>query len=362
MPGLAESSRTNSCRAERGATPQARNTPLGTAGLASARLIPAGFGPAIPRLDGVPVEQQLWQGEEAVARLCCTFITAGIADPDAWAAAKPNPLAFLKRTLERWLKRHHGDAIQEQFSLDLMLSTSLDRYFVPDGSTAGAVSQVFLVLEPDAAGYIILGPTLQLLAGVHPRLPVTFIHLFLGALNRWVRVYDYCDALDRIESLREWYESDPEGGGVELPDIARSVPAYMKKRPLTAKTTTRIVPGIKNRLARQLLELAIELDGVSSKNERPVIGEESRELLMDCGEPAPALLAVFERNDAIEGCFDEESQGMLELTPEPNLIIPFNGESAESAAGAFAILSTVCETLSGASRVMEIMPGNERLN
>jgi hypothetical protein len=74
------------------------------------------------------------------------------------------------------------------------------------------------------------------------------------------------------------------------------------------------------------------------------------------------LLAVFERSDAVEGCFDEESEGMLEVIPEPNLIIPFNGESEESVLGAFEVLATVCETLSCAVRLMKMMPGNERLN
>ena len=53
---------------------------------------------------------------------------------------------------------------------------------------------------------------------------------------------------------------------------------------------------------------------------------------------------------------------MLELTPEPNLIVPFDGQTESGVRGAFAILSAVCETLSCASRLMKIMPGNERLN
>ena len=83
---------------------------------------------------------------------------------------------------------------------------------------------------------------------------------------------------------------------------------------------------------------------------------------MDCGEPVPALLAVFERNDSIEGCFDEECQGMLELTPEPNLIVSFNGDSRESVVAAFAVLATVANTLSFVCQLMRIMPGNERVN
>ena len=49
-----------------------------------------------------------------------------------------------------------------------------------------------------------------MLEAVHPRLPVTFFDLFTGALNRWVRVYDHRDALERVETLRDWYAGDPE--------------------------------------------------------------------------------------------------------------------------------------------------------
>lgn len=82
---------------------------------------------------------------------------------------------------------------------------------------------------------------------------------------------------------------------------------------------------------------------------------------MDCGEPVPTLLAVFEPHDPIEGCFDEDCQTMLELTPAPNLIVPFNGEKREDVIHAFTILATACETLSCASRLIGLMPGNERM-
>jgi len=108
------------------------------------------------------------------------------------------------------------------------------------------------------------------------------------------------------------------------------------------------------------MELAVELDRLSSQSSRPEISDEVKELLIDCGEAVPALLAVFERSDAIEGCFDEECQAMLELPPESNLIVPFNGQTEEGARGAFAIISAACETLSCASHLMNIMPGNER--
>lgn len=361
MPRLAKSFRVDSQRPACVIAPAEGNSPYGAAGVAPTSLMAVGSGLVIPLLDGMPLEQQLWQGEASAARLARTFVEAEVAAPDDWVAAKRNPFEFLKRALDQWLSRHDGAVIREQFFLDVLLSTSLDRYLAGDGQSVDA-SRVFLALEPDSAGYVILGPTLRLLEGVHPRLPATFLHLFLGALNRWVRAYDYRDAFERVERLREWYESDPDGEAAELPDIDRCLPQSVKRRPLGRRTLSLMIPAIKDSVSRQLMELAVELDRLSSLGERPEVGDDVRELLIDCGEPVPALLAVFERTDAIEGCFDEECQGMLELTPEPNLIVPFDGQTESGVRRAFAILSAVCETLSCASRLMKIMPGNERLN
>ncbi len=361
MRGLAESSR------GRPQFPPALPAPaFGSSTVAAARMVapaymmPVGSGLTIPRLDGVPFEQQLWDGEQTAARIGSTFLQAGIACAEDWSAASQNPFQFVKKALDRWLAEHHAEEIRDQFHLDVTLSTTLDQYDGREDDAPTKASQLFVTVEPDSAGYAVLGPTLRLLEAAHPRLPVTFAHHFLGALNRWVRVYDHRDAQDRVDTLREWYESDPEGEEVELPDIDRCLPNSMKRRPLTERGLGQILPGVKG-AGKQLIQLTVELGRVSREADRPVIDEEMSGTLIDCGAPLPSLLAVFERHDAIEGCF-EDAQGMLELTPEPNLIIPLNGEDERSVRAAFGVLAVFCETLACASRLMKIMPGNESLD
>jgi hypothetical protein len=322
--------------------------------------MPPGSGLTVPRLDGIAIEQQLWDGEQAAARVGSTLLKAGIADAQDWRAAKRNPFQFVKNALDRWVTTHGKAQIEEQFRLNLTLSTDLESHAMGREAPAQA-SQLFLTVEPSSAGYVVLGPTLRMLEAAHPRLPATFAHLFLGALNGWVRVYDYRDARERVDTLREWYESDPESEMVELPDIDRSTPRCMKRRVLSERALSQTLPRIRNRAARRLIEQVAELDRLSCQAERPVIDEEVSALLMDCGAALPSLLAVFEPHDAIEGCFDEDAQGMYEVIPEPNLILRLNGEDEQSVREAFRVLAVLCETLVCASRLMKMMPGNELL-
>ena len=361
MSGLAERSSLN-CPGSRclPTSAAARGSDLAATRMATAEhLMPKGSGLTIPCLDGVPLEHQLWQGEQAAARTAAAFLKAGLASEEDWYRAQRNPFDFMKMTLNRWVAAHWATEIQEEFRLHLTLSTSLDRYFTDQ--EPNATSELYLTIEPESAGYLVLGPTLRLLETVHPRLPVTFTHTLLASLNRWIRVYDWRDALERVDRLREWYEMDPPETDeeVQLPDIESSIPHCIKRHALSPKTLGRIGRTIKDTTARHLVENLLDIERAATRAVRPVIDEDTGAMLADCGDALPSLLTVFEKHDAIEGQFDEESQGMLEVTPEPNLIIRFNGEDVESVRDAFDRLAACCETLACAKRLMKIMPGNE---
>jgi len=237
-----------------------------------------------------------------------------------------------------------------------MLSSVLDEYSDagdadPDGR------RLYLILDPTSAAYVVARPTLELLEREHPHLPATFYHLFTGALNRWVRVYDYRDAEDRVEMLREWVEGEEEQ--YEIADVAASTPACMKRKPLNSGSLLHIVKRVAGSKARGIIEATLELQRAAKRAKRPAFTDDMREPLADSNPPLPSVLVVFSETDAIEAHFDDESQNMTEASPEPNLIIPLNAFDRSTVKTAFATVAVACKTLAAATRLIDLMPGNE---
>ena len=317
-------------------------------------LIASGCHWSIPSLRGIPTEYQFVGGLDAAARLAKTLLVSGVAAADSWFKAGRDPFRFIEQTLKDWIEAHGGQEIDSDLFLRLGLVSDLDPY--GQGELAGG-NEMYLVLEPDSAGYVVLGPTLRLLETVHSRLPATFFDLFTHALNRWVRVYDYRDAAERVQQLQEWYEGDPEGETVELPDVDGATPKCLRGKwnPLKERSVERLFGTVKNRKIRAMLEGVLELGAASRKGTRPEIAESARERLMDSNPPVPALVAVFEKHDAIEGCFDEEAQGMLECAPEPNLIVPLQSDDAESVRTAFQTLEVACSVFQQGAHLIKLM-------
>ena len=157
----------------------------------------------IPRLDGVPLVHRLVADDRPAVELAKALLELDIAVPGDWKRAEQDPTSFIRLTLERWLHTHGGPAIRHRFLLSAVITNSPSDWAERDETKP---NQLFLIVEPSEAtcGCAAFGPTLQLLEGIHPLLPATFYRFFVGALNTWARIYDYRDAEDRVEMLREW--------------------------------------------------------------------------------------------------------------------------------------------------------------
>jgi hypothetical protein len=184
--------------------------------------------------------------------------------------------------------------------------------------------------------------------------------LLIGAIAHWLRVYDFQDAMERVEMWKEWIEGEEHAEQYEFPDVDGCIPRAMRQEPLKAEDFLDLMHGVKDDGVRHLAEAAISLDQISRRLNCPEMREESREALMDCNPPLPALLVSFKSQDAIVGCF-EDSQIMLEAEPEPSFLAEISPAEVHSVRQAFDWLAALCVTLAAASRLMALLPGNEEM-
>ena len=312
-------------------------------------------GVVLPRLNEVPVEHRFLADDRETIRLAEILVTLGIGAVEDWSQSGRDPTKYALLTLQRWIRNHGGATIDRRFDLDVSLSDRLVDY----SDERGPRETLYLIVDPEAAAFAVLKPTLEFLEKIHPRLPATFFTHFVGSLNRWVRVYDYHDAEERVEMLREWYEGEANAEQYEVPDVEGCVPQCLKERPLSLRSLRAIGDTIRRDETRDLVNVLLELCRISKQVRRPEFTEEMGEQLMDSNPPLPCLLAAFSAGDAVAGCFDDEAETALETTPQPNLIIPLKLTEPTSVRQGFRTLGVVCETLAAASRLIDLMPGND---
>jgi hypothetical protein len=318
-----------------------------------------GTGLLLPRLIGIPPIHRVVADDRLAVMLAKSLVQLDISIPGDWTRAEGDPTSFTRLTLERWIKAHGGPAIRRRFLLVASISDTACEWADRDESKP---NQLFLIVEPSEAscGCVTFGPTLELLERVHPQLPVTFFNLFIGALNRYIRTYDFRDAEERAETLREWAAQEAEADQYEIPDVQASIPACMRQTTLNDGELACLKARIKDPLAAKLVEAAVNLERVSAQAKRPGLGDVIGQQLSDCNPPLPCLLAQFAEGDSVAAAFDEEADGMLEVTPEPNLIIPFDPANTQSVRDAFHVFGVACGTIAAASKLIDLMPDNDK--
>lgn len=309
----------------------------------------------LPTLETIPAEHRFSADDRELLALAEILVRSNIAAVEDWDKSGRDPAKYLTLTLQRSVTEHGGAAIDRRFDLDLTLSDRLVDY----SEERGPEGTLYLILDPDGAAFVLLKPTLDLLEMIHPRLPSTFFMNFAGSLNRWVRVYDYHDAEERVDMLREWYEGEEDPEQYEVPDIEGCTPQCLKEPALSLRGLKELARSIGNPGVQALIRGVVQLCWVASRAKRPEFTDDMGEQLMDSNPPLPCLLAAFTSGDAVVGCFDDEAQTAMETTPHPNLIIPLHLSNPASVRQGFRILGVACDTLAATSRLIDLIPGND---
>ena len=160
--------------------------------------------------------------------------------------------------------------------------------------------------------------------------------------------------------LREWVEGEADADEYKFPDVEGCIPPCLNRPTLDQRRLRSVRAQLGKTQVGRLIDSVLDLERISRQAKRPELTDEMRKELCDTNPPLPSLLAVFAEGDAVEGCFTEDGQTMMEVTPEPSVVLAFNAHEPESVRQAFRIFGVICDTLAAASRVMDLMPGNER--
>ena len=254
MPQAANDGCIARCRNRRQRSHTQRHATRCPSRLASSnQLMAQGTGLLLPRLAGIPPIHRMVADDRLAVALAKALVELDIAAPGDWKRAECDPTSFTRLTLERWIKAHGGSAIRRRFLLVATISDTPCEWADRDESKP---SQLFLTVEPSEAscGCVTFGPTLELLEKVHPQLPATFFNLFVGALNRYITTYDYRDAEERAETLREWAAQEADADQYEIPDVQASIPACMRQAALDAGELARLRDEIDDPSAIKLVD------------------------------------------------------------------------------------------------------------
>jgi hypothetical protein len=331
----------------------------GSHGPRSPWLIAPGRTLDVPRLEGIPVHHDSFGADQAAARLASVLLKLDIAKPADWRICGGEPQAFVRRALDRFARSHSESKIDGAFELSITLSTDPHEWCEREGEPDG--SQMFLYMEASSCGFVDLGPALALCEREHPRLPVTFARLFLGSIGSCFRIYDDRDAEEHISILEDNYDPQEDAEALAaLPKRVDILPQCMKGKPLGQRALKSLLLTLSSKSdVGRLLAATLELSRLSRTVRLPDIPGPIREMFCDCNPPVPILLAIYRLGDAIEAAFDDERQSMLEATPEPWPLIPFNGSDLGSTRHAFGCLGAALDTLAAARRVLDLVPGWE---
>jgi len=294
---------------------------------------------SLPSLAGVPSSYEHYDGDARLFAFLRRLAELGIA---ATASAeieklRTSPLAYVQSSLDSWVNAQGGDTIDGNIEYYLDISVT------QDGQLAGADAQqpLLITVAAEQCGYMIAGPALDALQSEAKGLGVAFYRVLSASLAKWVRVYDYTDARNCEDGMKQMREMDDEQSRerYEIPDVEAAIPASLRKARL--KVARSDLPLLRKHQTGRFGGWIRRLLEIHRLAQLPAAGD-VRETMSSYYDQCclPSLLIVFNKNDTIEGCFDDDAQCWPEASSEPCLAVAFDPADAGQTAAALRSLET----------------------
>lgn len=277
-------------------------------------------------LDAVPRAYSHEFHAELLYDLCAALVREGLAGPETWQRCENSAVVFAQRAVMETIGKARWNLLQRNVEYHLSVSDVAER----DGEEAlPGHGRLAVTIECSASGYLRIGPAIAALEEEAAGLGTAFYWTLTYALYRVMRIYNHDDALQYEERLREYSEDDEENSEqYEFPEVRKALPEGIRetlthddhrvftrnaRKLLLRHRNGRYGPWINRlRTIQRLARLWLPTDAYFREDG----GYDT------C--PLPSLLVAFTEHDAIEACFDEEGQYMLEGNSEPTLGVVFS--------------------------------------
>ena len=115
-----------------------------------------------------------------------------------------------------------------------------------------------------------------------------------------------------------------------------------------------------DQLALKLVEAALALDRVSAQAERPEIDDDIGQSFRTAIRRYPACWPCLPKAMPLKRALMMKPRECWKLTPEPNLIIPFEPGIMESVQRRIPDVRSGLPDLAAASRLVDLMPDNDK--
>ena len=294
---------------------------------------------SLPSLAGIPFSYEHSDGDARLFAFLRRLAELGIAGtaPTAIEKLRTSPLAYAQSSLDAWVKAQGGEMIDSNIEYYLEISVTQDVQL----AQTNAQQPLLITVAAEQCGYMVAGPALDSLQSEAKGLGVAFYRVLSASLAKWLRVYDYTDARNCEDGMKQMLEMDDERSReqYEIPDVEAAIPTFLRKARL--KVARSDLPLLRKHQSGKYGGWIRRLLDIHRLAQLPAAGD-VREIMSSYYDQSclPSLLVVFNKNDTIEGCFDDEAQCWPEASSEPCLAVAFDPADAGQTAGALRSLET----------------------
>jgi hypothetical protein len=281
----------------------------------SHRVIGLPLDTTIPNIKNIRWHYCTRTDEQLAAQLGKSLLRLGICNaPDSSGSA----VDFVERGFKRFCRANGADDARKIWDGELRITDcQFDSYgphrgpFDPEHEPDSEV--VYLVGEFNSSASVPIGPLLSRLGLENELLPRAFFEVFTENLYKWMRVYDYRDAVEQascymedadVEDLKDSFYPQVEKN---IPECLR-IPANIGYKK-AARFLADIQPSLQNQIGRQLIREMLTMDGHGKAHNHPWPGKlvaqvpGLEEYLSDTDGCCPGCAITWHEDDEISACF-----------------------------------------------------------